>query len=61
MESEFGITPIDCCLSQTEREKLYVEMLYTIANTVSVSFACSFPLLGISTLRVVDSTHKSTN
>ncbi|XP_065160507.1 BAI1-associated protein 3 isoform X2 [Atheta coriaria] len=34
MESEFGITPIDCCLSQTEREKLYIEMLYTIANTV---------------------------
>lgn len=34
-ESEVGIMPIDCTQSQSEKEKLYVEMLYTIANTVS--------------------------
>ncbi|XP_057657644.1 BAI1-associated protein 3 isoform X1 [Diorhabda carinulata] len=33
-ESELGITPIDYNSSQHEKDKLYVEMLYTIANTV---------------------------
>ncbi|KAK9871553.1 hypothetical protein WA026_012931 [Henosepilachna vigintioctopunctata] len=33
-ESELGITPIDYTISQSEKDKLYVEMLYTIANTV---------------------------
>ncbi|CAH1112491.1 unnamed protein product [Psylliodes chrysocephalus] len=35
-ESELGITPIDYNCPQHEKEKLYVEMLYTIANTLSV-------------------------
>lgn len=34
-ESEVGITPIDYSMPQSEKDKLYVEMLYTIANTVS--------------------------
>lgn len=34
-EFEMGITPIDYSMSQNEKDKLYVEMLYTIANTVS--------------------------
>lgn len=34
-ESEVGITPIDYSMPQNEKDKLYVEMLYTIANTVS--------------------------
>lgn len=34
-EIELGITPIDYSASQNEKDKLYVEMLYTIANTVS--------------------------
>ncbi|KAJ8969339.1 hypothetical protein NQ317_007793 [Molorchus minor] len=31
---ELGISPIDYSASQNEKDKLYVEMLYTIANTV---------------------------
>lgn len=34
-ELEVGITPIDYSMPQNEKDKLYVEMLYTIANTVS--------------------------
>lgn len=34
-EVELGINPIDYSPPQTEKDKLYVEMLYTIANTVS--------------------------
>lgn len=34
-EHDLGINPIDYGSSQTEKDKLYVEMLYTIANTVS--------------------------
>lgn len=34
-ESDVGITPIDYSLPQNEKDKLYVEMLYTITNTVS--------------------------
>lgn len=34
-EVDLGIVPIDFTASQNEKEKLYVEMLYTIANTVS--------------------------
>lgn len=34
-EIELGITPIDYSAPQNEKDKLYVEMLYTIANTVS--------------------------
>lgn len=37
-EGELGITPIDYTAAQNERDKLYIEMLYTIANTVSVKF-----------------------
>lgn len=37
-ETEMGITPIDYSMSQNEKDKLYVEMLYTIANTVSNIF-----------------------
>ncbi|KAL3275866.1 hypothetical protein HHI36_020605 [Cryptolaemus montrouzieri] len=33
-EAELGITPIDYSIPQSEKDKLYVEMLYTIANTV---------------------------
>lgn len=33
-ESEFGISAIDHSLPQNEKDKLYVEMLYTIANAV---------------------------
>ncbi|CAH1987257.1 unnamed protein product [Acanthoscelides obtectus] len=33
-ESELGITPIDYSQPQSEKDKLYVEMLYTIANAV---------------------------
>lgn len=36
-ESEVGITAIDYSVPQNEKDKLYVEMLYTIANTVSKS------------------------
>lgn len=35
-EAELGITPIDYSIAHSEKEKLYVEMLYTIANTVRV-------------------------
>lgn len=38
-ESEVGITPIDCSMPQNDKDKLYVEMLYTIANAVS-SWGC---------------------
>lgn len=34
-EADLGIVPIDYTAPQNEKEKLYVEMLYTIANTVS--------------------------
>lgn len=50
-ESEFGITPIDHSLPQNEKDKLYVEMLYTIANAVSeeciiyVFYMCCFLIL----------------
>ncbi|XP_044760714.1 BAI1-associated protein 3 [Coccinella septempunctata] len=33
-EAELGITPIDYSIPHSEKDKLYVEMLYTIANTV---------------------------
>ncbi|XP_022901984.1 BAI1-associated protein 3 isoform X2 [Onthophagus taurus] len=33
-ESQVGITPIDYSMPQNEKDKLYVEMLYTIANAV---------------------------
>ncbi|XP_076272507.1 BAI1 associated protein 3 [Rhynchophorus ferrugineus] len=33
-EQDLGINPIDYTSSQNEKDKLYVEMLYTIANTV---------------------------
>lgn len=33
-EAELGISPIDYSMPQNEKDKLYVEMLYTIANTV---------------------------
>ncbi|XP_072386969.1 BAI1-associated protein 3 [Diabrotica undecimpunctata] len=33
-EPDLGISPIDYNLSHDEKQKLYVEMLYTIANTV---------------------------
>ncbi|XP_017779059.1 PREDICTED: BAI1-associated protein 3 isoform X2 [Nicrophorus vespilloides] len=33
-ESNLGIVPMDFSLSQSEKEKLYIEMLYTIANAV---------------------------
>lgn len=34
-EIELGIAPIEYGLPQNEKDKLYVEMLYTIANAVS--------------------------
>lgn len=34
-EADLGIVPIDYTAPQNEKDKLYVEMLYTIANTVS--------------------------
>mgnify|MGYP005984389475 CR=1 FL=1 len=34
-EGDLGIVPIDYTAPQNEKDKLYVEMLYTIANTVS--------------------------
>lgn len=34
-DHDLGINPIEHSPSQTEKEKLYVEMLYTIANTVN--------------------------
>lgn len=37
-EIQLGITPIDYSASQNEKDKLYVEMLYTIANTVRLVF-----------------------
>lgn len=37
-EQECEICPIDYSLSQNEKDKLYVEMLYTIANAVSTFF-----------------------
>lgn len=37
-ESELGIIPIDYSVPQNEKDKLYVEMLYTIANTVSLTY-----------------------
>lgn len=36
LEVGLGITPIDYSLPQNEKDKLYVEMLYTIANAVSI-------------------------
>ncbi|GJQ82672.1 hypothetical protein Trydic_g23411, partial [Trypoxylus dichotomus] len=33
-EFEVGISPIDYSMPQNEKDKLYVEMLYTIANAV---------------------------
>lgn len=38
VEMDFGICPIDYSLPQAEKEKLYVDMLYTIANAVSFFF-----------------------
>lgn len=37
-ESDVGITPIDYSLPQNEKDKLYVEMLYTITNTVCCGY-----------------------
>lgn len=34
-ERDYEICPIDYSLPQSEKDKLYVEMLYTIANAVS--------------------------
>lgn len=45
-ESEMGITPIDYSMSQNEKDKLYIEMLYTIANAVS---GCLVDVLNIPT------------
>lgn len=37
-EIELGINPIDYSAQQNEKDKLYVEMLYTIANAVRQKF-----------------------
>lgn len=39
-EAEFGVTPINHSLPQNEKDKLYVEMLYTIANAVNGALFC---------------------
>lgn len=36
-ENDFQICPIDYSLPQSEKDKLYVEMLYTIANAVRIN------------------------
>lgn len=46
-EMDLGITPIDYSTSQIEKDKLYVEMLYTIANAVR-NINCLIMMLSIS-------------
>lgn len=52
-EGDLGITPIDFSMSQNEKDKLYVEMLYTIANAVIVANFCNFLRSILYVLRLV--------